>query len=97
MLLSPRPYGQRERKALKPIFVHVCDRPFRPGVITGQSPDFADPVRRAAIGRWLTAHNAGPGVHRVVAINGANVYVRKRSWPGLVLDVCGEQVTANGA
>ena len=31
--------------------VHVCDRPFRPGVITGQSPDFADPVRRVAIQR----------------------------------------------
>jgi len=75
---------------LKPIFVHVCDRPFRPGVITGQSPDFADPERRAAIQRWLMAHNAGPGVHRVVAINGASVYVRRRSWPGLALDICGE-------
>lgn len=86
---------------------HVCARPFGPGVITPILFAITDPsdrrslrqwvTGRTAIQRWLMAHGAGAGVHRVVAINRADVYVRRRSWPGLAFDICGEQVTANGS
>ena len=71
---------------------HVCARPFGPGVITAESSVFTDPARRTVLQRWLMAHGAGAGVYRVVAINRADVYVRRRSWPGLALDICGEAV-----
>lgn len=64
-----------------------CIRPFPPGVVTPVTAEAMPSARRGALQSWLRAHRAGSGVTRVVAIDN-RVYVRRRSWPGLALDVC---------